>query len=59
MRGDLARLRATHTGGFVSQILFDAGLVREAATTGVLNYVQNGLTLVGVLAVMLWARTGR
>ena len=47
VRGDLARLRATHSGGFVSQILFDASLVREAATAGVLNYVQNGLTLVG------------
>ncbi len=55
MRGDLARLRATHTGGFVSQILFDATLVREAFTTGVVNYVQNSLTLVGVLAAMLWA----
>jgi subfamily B ATP-binding cassette protein MsbA len=54
MRGDLARLRSTHTGEFVSRILFDAGLVREAATTGILNYVQHGLTLVGMLAVMLW-----
>jgi subfamily B ATP-binding cassette protein MsbA len=54
MRGDLARLRATHTGGFVSQVLFDAGLVREAAATGVLNYLQQGLTLVAMLAVMLW-----
>src|SRR5579862_7517179 len=55
MRGDLARLRATHTGGFVSQILFDATLVREAFTTGVVNYVQNVLVLAGVLAAMLWA----
>src|SRR4029077_5453851 len=55
MRGDLARLRATHTGGFVSQILFDATLVREAFTTGVVNYVQNSLMLVGVLSAMLWA----
>lgn len=54
MRGDLARLRSTHSGEFVSKILFDAGLVREAATTGVLNYLQHGLTLVGMLAVMLW-----
>jgi subfamily B ATP-binding cassette protein MsbA len=54
MRGDLARLRSTHSGEFVSKILFDAGLVREAATTGVLNYVQHGLTLAGMLAVMLW-----
>ena len=54
MRGDLARLRTTHSGEFVSKILFDAGLVREAATTGLLNYLQNGLTLAGMLAVMFW-----
>ena len=55
MRGDLARLRATHSGGFVSQILFDATLVREAFTNGAINYVQNALLLVGVLAAMLYA----
>jgi subfamily B ATP-binding cassette protein MsbA len=55
MRGDLARLRATHSGGFVSQILFDAALVREAFTNGVINYVQNVMMLVGVLAAMLFA----
>jgi subfamily B ATP-binding cassette protein MsbA len=58
MRGDLARLRATHSGNFVSRVLFDATLVREAATTGVINYVQNVLTLVGVVGVMFmndWA----
>jgi subfamily B ATP-binding cassette protein MsbA len=54
MRGDLARLRATHSGGFVSKILYDAGLVREAAAAGVLNYLQNALTLAAMLAVMLW-----
>jgi subfamily B ATP-binding cassette protein MsbA len=53
MRGDLARLRATHTGEFVSKILFDAGLVRDAVTTGALNYVYHGLTLAAMLAVML------
>ncbi|HTX49167.1 MAG TPA: ABC transporter ATP-binding protein [Caulobacteraceae bacterium] len=54
MRGDLARLRSQHTGGFVSRILFDAGVVREAATSGVINYVQNVVTLIGVVFVMLW-----
>jgi subfamily B ATP-binding cassette protein MsbA len=54
MRGDLARLRATHSGGFVSKVLFDAGLVREAATTGVFNYLQNVLTLAAMLGVLLW-----
>ena len=54
MHADLARLRATHTGGFVSQVLNDAGMIREAATTGLLNYVQSGLTIVVLLAVMLY-----
>ena len=54
IRGDLARLRATHTGNFVSKILFDAGLVREASTAGVMNYIQNTLTIVGVVVVLLW-----
>jgi len=53
MHADLARLRATHTGGFVSQVLNDAAMIREAATTGLLNYVQSGLTIVFLLAVML------
>jgi subfamily B ATP-binding cassette protein MsbA len=54
VRGDLARLRATHSGGFVSKILFDANLVREAAAAGVLNYLQNGLTLIAMIVVMFW-----
>ena len=54
VRGDLARLRSTHSGGFVSKVLFDAGMLRDAATTGALNYLQYALTLVSTLVVMLW-----
>jgi subfamily B ATP-binding cassette protein MsbA len=50
MHADLARLRSTHTGGFVSQVLYDTGMIRDAATTGLLNYIQSGLTI----AVLLW-----
>ncbi|MDO8295051.1 MAG: ABC transporter ATP-binding protein [Caulobacter sp.] len=52
VRADLARLKATHTGAFVSQVLYDAGLIREAATTGVINYTQNVLMLLAMLWVM-------
>ncbi|MDB5480480.1 MAG: multidrug transporter permease [Caulobacteraceae bacterium] len=52
VRADLARLRASHTGGFVSQVLYDSGLIREAATSGVVNFVQNALTLAAAGAVM-------
>lgn len=52
VRADLARLKATHSGEFVSQVLYDAGLIREAATTGVINYTQNILMLLAMLWVM-------
>jgi subfamily B ATP-binding cassette protein MsbA len=52
VRADLARLRASHTGGFVSQVLYDSGLIREAATSGVVNFVQNALTLAAAGTVM-------
>ncbi|MDQ0466927.1 subfamily B ATP-binding cassette protein MsbA [Caulobacter ginsengisoli] len=52
MRADLARLRATHSGTFVSSVLYDAGLIREAATSGMINYTQNFLIVAGMLIVM-------
>ena len=53
VRADLARLRASHSGGFVSQALYDTGLISEAASTGGVNLVQQSLTLVGAIAIML------
>jgi subfamily B ATP-binding cassette protein MsbA len=52
IRADLARLRSQHSGGFVSSVLFDANMVREAFTSGVVNYTQNLLTLIAVLIYM-------
>ncbi|WP_409020225.1 ABC transporter ATP-binding protein [Brevundimonas vesicularis] len=52
IRADLSRLRNQHSGTFVSAVLFDANLVREGFTTGVVNYTQNALVLVGVLIAM-------
>ena len=52
VRADLARLRASHTGGFVSSVLYDAGLIREAATSGLVTFIQQGLTLVAAAVVM-------
>ena len=54
IRADLARLRSQHSGGFVASVLFDANLVREAFTNGVVNYTQHGLTLIAVLGYMTW-----
>jgi subfamily B ATP-binding cassette protein MsbA len=52
VRADLARLRASHSGGFVASVLYDSGLIREAATNGVVNIVQNALTLAAAVVVM-------
>ena len=52
IRADLARLRSQHSGSFVSSVLFDANLVREAFTNGVVAYTQNALTLVAVMTAM-------
>lgn len=52
VRADLARLRGEHSGGFISRVLYDTGLIREAATSGVVNLVQNVLTLVAAGIVM-------
>jgi len=54
IRAALARLRSQHSGGFVSSVLFDANLVREAFTNGVVNYTQHALTLIAVLGYMAW-----
>ena len=54
IRADLARLRSQHSGGFVSSVLFDANLVREAFTNGVVNYTQHSLTLAAVIGYMAW-----
>ena len=54
IRADLARLRSQHSGVFVSSVLYDANLVREAFTSGIINYTQHGLTLVAVVAYMAW-----
>ena len=53
IRADLARLRANHTGAFVSSVLYDAGLIREAATNGFINYTQNAATVVATVCVMV------
>jgi len=53
VRSDLARLRSGHTGGYVASVLYDAGLIREASTTGVINYTRELLTVLGALVAMV------
>ena len=37
----------------MSSVLYDAGLIREAATSGVINYTQHLLTVIGAIIVMV------
>jgi subfamily B ATP-binding cassette protein MsbA len=53
VRADLARLRSQHSGAYVSSVLYDAGLIREAATAGVINYTQHLLTVLGAISIMV------
>jgi subfamily B ATP-binding cassette protein MsbA len=54
VRADLATLRSQHSGAYVSSVLFDANLIREAFTQGVINWAQHALTIVALLIGMLW-----
>jgi len=53
VRADLAHLRSQHSGSYVSSVLYDAGMIREAATAGIVNYTQNLLIFVGGVLVMV------
>jgi len=53
VRADLARLQDQHSGAYVSSVLYDSGLIREAATSGVINYTLNFLQVAGAAFLML------
>jgi subfamily B ATP-binding cassette protein MsbA len=52
VRADLARLRTAHSGSYIASMLYDAGLIREASTSGVVNYLREFLIVLGALATM-------
>ncbi len=54
IRSDLARLRSEHSGRYLSSVLFDAQLIRQAFTDGFINYVREGLIVVSAIAVMFY-----
>ena len=58
LRADLAQLRSGHSGAYVSSVLYDATLIREAATQGVVNYTREALTVVFALVAMLFQDVG-
>jgi len=54
IRSDLGQLRSQHSGAYVASVLFDANLIREAFTQGVVNYVQHGLIVVALLIYLVF-----
>jgi subfamily B ATP-binding cassette protein MsbA len=52
VRADLARLRSAHTGAYVSSVLYDANLIRQAFTDGMITYFRESLIVVAQLVVM-------
>jgi subfamily B ATP-binding cassette protein MsbA len=53
VRADLARIRSQHSGAYVASVLYDAGLIREAVTSGVINYTRELLIVIGAFTVMI------
>ncbi|MDI7774088.1 ABC transporter ATP-binding protein [Asticcacaulis sp. EMRT-3] len=52
VHADLGRLQTAHSGQYLSSVLYDADLVRDAASTGVVQYVQSALIVIGGLITM-------
>jgi subfamily B ATP-binding cassette protein MsbA len=58
VRADLGRLRDAHSGSFVSSMLYDVDKVREATTTGLVNWVQQGLVALALFGFMFYKDLG-
>ena len=54
VHADLGRLQQQHSGQYLSSVLYDADLVREAASSGVVQYIQCSLQVLGGLGVMFY-----
>jgi subfamily B ATP-binding cassette protein MsbA len=54
VRADLGHLQKSHSGQYLSSVLYDADQVRDAASTGIVQYVQALLLVIGNLAFMFW-----
>jgi ATP-binding cassette, subfamily B, bacterial MsbA len=52
VNADLYRLQGAHSGSFVSSILYDASLVRDASTHVAVNYLQQVLIALASFIVM-------
>jgi len=55
VHADLGRLQKAHSGQYLSSVLYDADLVREAASAAVVSYLQNLLIVLGAFIAMFRA----
>ena len=54
IRSDTETIDNKHTGKFVSNLTFDAGMIENLCAVGILNLVKDFLTLVGLMSVMFY-----
>ena len=54
IRSDTETIDKKHTGKFVSNLTFDAGLVENLCSIGILNLFKDFLTLIGLISVMFY-----
>jgi subfamily B ATP-binding cassette protein MsbA len=55
VHADLGRLQNAHSGEYLSSVLYDADLVREAASSSAVSYLQNLLIVIGAFIAMFQA----
>ena len=51
---DIQTLESKHSGKYVSNVMFDSGLVQNMVSTGVLNLMKDSFTLIALTSVMFY-----
>ena len=54
IKSDTETIDKKHTGKFVSNLTFDAGLIENLCSVGILNLFKDFLTLIALLSVMFY-----
>ncbi len=54
IKSDTENIDKKHSGKFVSNLTFDAGMIENLCSVGILNLFKDFLTLIGLMAVMYY-----
>ena len=54
IKADTDYIDEKHTGKFISNLMFDTGLITNLVSTVILNFFKDTLTLLGLLSVMFY-----